>query len=402
MELAGPNPPEDTPDAPAPAPDVASADGVAAGPTSCRSSAECAPDQFCASGRCRADAVGIAAGCQHTCVVLADATARCWGDNEFGQVGSGHSTDHSTPAVVAGLAGASSVVGSSRNSCALVRGGVTACWGAPAIGPASGVSLSRTPSPAAALAGAVQLAPGDRSGCAIFGAGRVACWGDNSAGQLGNGKSGDFLFVESPMDVVDLGGAATGLSAGLAFNCALVAGSVRCWGSNGAGQLGDGSMVSSPRPVTVSGISGATALVSGRAHSCALLAGGLVRCWGENTGGQLGNGTMLDSPQPVGALGLTGVSAIAAGSGATCAIAAEGTVWCWGSGGAIPDEGYAPLPDPVSGVSGARALAVGCSHACALMADGDAICWGANMKGQLGVGGGGTIVRYKPTLVAPW
>ena len=68
-------------------------------------------------------------------------------------------------------------------------------------------------------------------------------------------------------------------------------GTVRCWGQNSSGQLGNGDaqLTSSTTPVTVVGVSGATALALGDSHACALMSNGQVRCWGANLDGQAGN-----------------------------------------------------------------------------------------------------------------
>jgi hypothetical protein len=83
---------------------------------------------------------------------------------------------------------------------------------------------------------------------------------------------------------------------------------VQCWGEDAFGQLGDGTMRNSSRPVPVAGIAGAVGVTSGWwHHSCALLSGGKVQCWGVNDWGQLGNGTTTSSSTPVTMTG-TGVT----------------------------------------------------------------------------------------------
>src|SRR5207244_12031692 len=77
-------------------------------------------------------------------------------------------------------------------------------------------------------------------------------------------------------------------------------GSVCCWGSNVVGQLGDGTTQTSATPVRVPGISTATNVTaSWWHHTCALLADASIRCWGENTWGQLGDGTTTTTSTPV-------------------------------------------------------------------------------------------------------
>src|SRR6185295_17508931 len=103
--------------------------------------------------------------------------------------------------------------------------------------------------------------------------------------------------------------------------CALVGdGSMRCWGDNAAGQLGNPSVATgSSVPVTVSGIGSATALTTGAFHTCALLADRTLRCWGQDEQGQLGDGTRTNSSTPVTVSGISGVAAVGGGGVHTCA-----------------------------------------------------------------------------------
>ena len=122
------------------------------------------------------------------------------------------------------------------------------------------------------------------------------------------------------------------VDAGLDHTCAIGSGgTVKCWGHNSYGQLGNGTtFVDAYSPVSVVGITDAISVTSGNEYSCALHAGGTISCWGQNPYGQLGNGTYTDSDVPVAVVGITDAVAVSAGYLHTCAVHADGTVSCWG------------------------------------------------------------------------
>jgi alpha-tubulin suppressor-like RCC1 family protein len=153
-------------------------------------------------------------------------------------------------------------------------------------------------------------------------------------------------------------------------------------------------MPSRPSPIQVSGLSaGVAELALGANHSCARMIDGTMRCWGSNENGQLGDGTTQDRDTPAPVPGLGGVQRIAAGRSESCAVLADSTVRCWG---ATPvAAGNAPAP--VEGLSEVVAVALGALHACALRKDGTVACWGDNAKGQ--IGDGTTEARSVPTNV---
>src|SRR5882672_917733 len=168
--------------------------------------------------------------------------------------------------------------------------------------------------------------------------------------------------------------------------------SVRCFGENNWGQLGNGGFANASTPVTASGLTTAVSAGAGIEHSCALLADGTVRCWGTNFVGQLGNGTIGGgSAIPTTVQNLSAVAALAAGGFHNCAILSDRTVQCWGrnqdgqlgNGNNTTDSG---TPQPVSGLSGVAALAGGGYHTCAILTDATVRCWGRNDRGQVGDG----------------
>src|SRR5213594_888893 len=151
--------------------------------------------------------------------------------------------------------------------------------------------------------------------CALLQDGTVRCWGDNSTGELGDGTTTN---ASTPGAVAGIGGAATVTAGGFHTCVRIPDGTIQCWGRNNAGQLGDPATTAfqSPTPVRVAGLS-ATAVTAGGFHTCALPGDGTVRCWGQNDLGQLGNGTIDPTggfnPNPVIVNGITTAVAISAG-----------------------------------------------------------------------------------------
>ena len=119
----------------------------------------------------------------------------------------------------------------------------------------------------------------------------MRCWGNNDSGQLGDNST---QTRTAPVVVSGLGGPGTsGLALGEYHSCArMTDGTLRCWGYNDAGQLGDGGTVDRGVAAPVLGLAGlnATDLAAGGSHACARISDGSARCWGDNTHGVLGNG----------------------------------------------------------------------------------------------------------------
>lgn len=348
----------------------------------------------------------ISAGSNHTCAV-ADGAAKCWGDNNLGQLGTGDNDNSPTPVGVSGLdAAVTAIVASEDHTCAIQDGAVK-CWGNNDFGKLGdgGSTLSNTPVQVSGLeSGVTAIAAGASHTCAIQ-VRTVKCWGDNGFGQLGNGTTEQSLL---PVEVSGLGSGVIAISGGTHTACAIdAAGAAKCWGWNQFGQLGDDGSTDSSTPVGVSGLgSGVTAIANRFFNTCAIQSGA-VKCWGVNWQGQLGDGTYTNSLVPVQVSGLDfGATAIATGNNHSCAVAASGAVKCWGVNSNETVEGMlgdgtttdSNVPVSASGLdSGVTAVAVGANHSCAIH-EGVAKCWGGNQAGQLG--DGTTDNRYTPVPVA--
>ncbi|HEX7311876.1 MAG TPA: PASTA domain-containing protein [Gaiellaceae bacterium] len=344
-----------------------------------------------------AGVTAVATGDGYTCAV-ATSGVKCWGNNLFGQLGDGTHDGRSTPVDVSGLTtGVTVITAGTTHACALTSGGAAKCWGGGwngQLGDGTGVG-SPTPVAVNGLAsGVTAIAAGIMHTCAITSAGGAKCWGANFYGQVGDGTGGPGSTVAAPVDVAGLTSGVSAIAAGGDDACAVASGAVKCWGTNTAGQLGDGTAGVRATPGDVAGLTGgAAAVAAGGTHACALTTGGAVKCWGDNLNGQLGDGTKYPRLTRVGVAGLSsGVASIAASMlRHTCALTTAGAVKCWGANdsGQLGDGTLNTrlTPTDVSGLAGGvAAIAAGADHSCALTTGGAVKCWGANASGQLGDG----------------
>lgn len=298
------------------------------------------------------------------------------------------------------------------STCILREDGTARCWGLNGDGQLGNGSTtnSSTPVQPAGLAALKDISTGGfpaiggsvgSSGhsCAVQANGTVRCWGKNGRGELGDGTTNPRLL---PVLVSGISNARM-VAAGGQHTCALLAGgTVSCWGDNQFDQLGSGTTAQfSSTPVAISGLTAAVAISAGGAHTCALLANSTVKCWGLSANGQLGGVfdqfglvLVLDgvTEEPV-----TGFIAVTAGNGHSCGLRFDGSVWCWG-----PDDrvgrSSGRLAAPVANLSDAVAISAGGFHSCAVRVTGTAVCWGSNTFGQIGDGTSGNS-RLLPVAV---
>jgi alpha-tubulin suppressor-like RCC1 family protein len=369
--------------------------------------------------------IQLAAGGAHTCV-LDRRSVKCWGYNEYGQLGQGNVDtigDDELPSAIGfiDVGGFVESVGAGGDtSCAVLMGGDVRCWGLGAFGQlgyASTENVGDDQLPSAVgpvtVGGAVgQVSAGGSHTCALLDDGTVRCWGQNQFGQLGYEGYEDIGDNERPDEAgpVDLGGEPVEqVSVGGYHTCVILAGgAVRCWGANGNGQLGLGHTraIGDDEPVlTVDEVSigdEAVQIAAGLNHTCAVLAAGTVRCWGDGGRGRLGYGGTEpigdnELPMSAGPVNLGAEAAqVVAGNDFTCALLVDGAVRCWGANGNgqlgadhARDIGDTedPADEPVVDVGGrVVSLAAGAQHVCALLDTGAVRCWGHNSFGQLGYG----------------
>ncbi len=273
--------------------------------------------------------ISLAAGESHVCAITAEGGVKCWGKNQFGQLGNGSNADQNTPVDVVGLSsGVAEISAGYVHTCALMTGGTVKCWGKGLEGELGNgdVQDSNIPVDVSNLDEVIDIETGNAISCALTSAGGVKCWGA--------------IFTHSstvPEDIAGLASGITGLAVGSSHACALSAqGGVKCLGQNIAGEVGDGTTTPRPTPVDVVGLtSGVSSISAGHLSTCAITVSG-VQCWGYNVFGQLGDGSKINRTTPVSVPALSGginggVTSIVAGAGHVCAILTSlAPLRCWG------------------------------------------------------------------------
>lgn len=402
------------------------------------------------------NAVAVATLYNHSCALLNTGIIQCWGENTYGQLGDGTTTNAVNPVTVVGINNAVSIGVGYTSSCALLADGTVKCWGNNSSGELGNGTTTNTliPTAVAGITNAVGISVGERNACATLASGSVQCWGYNAYGQLGNGTT-----IPSTIPVF-VSGITNGkvISVGGDYACVVLAdSSIQCWGFNIYGRLGNGTTISSSTPVFVSGMSNAVTVSTGHYQACATLTDGTIQCWGDNlySKGALGNGTLTSSLIPTPVIGINNALAVGAG-GITCALLADQSMKCWGDNtsgqidktatryakvpfavrgvsnassiSAVYRDSYSTkscatladgtvscwvginypagpsfpstTPTLVNGINGASMTSTGSDHFCSLLTSGQVKCWGNNYEGQLGNGTTSTTTVVNPVIVS--
>ena len=393
----------------------------------------------------------IAAGSNHTCMVDQEGKMKCWGNNYYGQAGVGGDANKNIwyAATIPDLEKVSKAVAGGNYTCVLLSDTKVKCWGYNEWGQLgngqAGLGTTETKPVAVKdsvdaqgnavtkdnkwlaidLKGVVDIAASFQHTCALMDNKQVRCWGRNVDGQLGNGaidsidKSGNTVpgIGEYVKDLSN----AEAIAVGKSHSCAIISNpndqtrKVKCWGYNNVGQLGNGKSdpnVSAASLVEVMNIDNAVAIAAGEQHVCALLSDKKVKCWGNNAHGQLGDGKggpNVFSASPVEVMNIGNAVAIAAGAQYTCAVLENQKMKCWGDGsqGQLGNGNYnknkpVSIPENVKSnenelFGNVHGIGLGWHHSCAwtvqeVSVDGGNSksiykpwCWGYNSTKQLGL-----------------
>jgi alpha-tubulin suppressor-like RCC1 family protein len=236
----------------------------------------------------------VVAGGYHTCALTVAKAVLCWGLNTAGQLGDGSRKGHRVPVAVEGLdSGVKQIAAGDYHTCALLETGGVRCWGGNWRGQLGDGTREnkRTPTDVTGLPSSVKQlsADGDHT-CVVTVQDGVFCWGSNRFGQTGQGAT--TKAVKRPHHVARLGSGVRSVATGWLHTCAITTSKhVKCWGANGAGQGGNGTWRRIlTKPVSTLGLkNGVLQLSSGGNHTCAVTISNGLRCWGWNGAGQVGH-----------------------------------------------------------------------------------------------------------------
>jgi alpha-tubulin suppressor-like RCC1 family protein len=310
----------------------------------------------------------VSANDYHSCGVTVDNQAYCWGDNTFGQIGTGPEYERGgfypkrqnmRPAAVGGGIAFAHVSLGGAYTCGLSVEGKAYCWGKNDFGQLGNGTFTSSQEPVAVLTEVrfVKIQAGSAAVCALTQGGQAWCWGYNGRGELGADTPGQTCgtFAEpcSPVPVrVQTDQVFSDLSKKLNWACALnTAGKAYCWGNAASNVLGNNEdptplfittpvAVQTPQPQTFASI------YTGGAGSCGVRADGVAFCWG------LGQNLFTD-PATWQAPGEVRWRMLAMAGNRVCGFDLARKGWCWGResrgeiGDGEPQNGFYPSPVPI-------------------------------------------------------
>ena len=305
----------------------------------------------------------------HAAAIKTDGSLWAWGSNGHGQIGDGTQTDRPTPAQIMTEVAAVSL--GAHQTAAIKTDGSLWVWGG---------DYDLVPKKIMDDVAAVSVGWGYTM--AIKTDGSLWAWGYNFSGQVGDGTTTDRSV---PIKIMD--GVASVL-AGYARTMAIKTdGSLWAWGANYRGQVGDGTRTDRYAPVKImDGVASISRDSEFENQTTAIKTDGSLWAWGSNGRGQIGDGTTTDRYVPVKVM--DGVASVSSGYGYTMAIKTDGSLWAWG--GNILGVATTNKLIPAKVMDGVASVSAVESHATAIKTDGSLWAWGTSALGELG---DGTTVR---------
>ncbi len=265
--------------------------------------------------------VGVSLGHHNTCAVKDSGALYCWGINNNGQFGTGSTTpaNASSPQSIPTMESGVTKVSVGNFTVCAIKSGALYCWGRNDYGQV-GVGNTTMQTRPVLVTGMdrdvidVDVAQyGGVHVCALKTGGRMFCWGYNANGELGDGTT---LNRALPVQVSGMESDVMAISSGGGFTCALKRSQLYCWGYHQDGRLGIGPYDGQNRaaPTKVPAFEGkiVTRVDAGGYHACAVVDGSMY-CWGRNDWANIGNGTTANQFSPVKITGMDNVTDVAAG-----------------------------------------------------------------------------------------
>jgi len=329
-----------------------------------------------------------------------------WGSNQYGRLADGTTTNKSSPVtVIGGIANWSQVSAGNYHSLGLTTTGIAYGWGQNNYGKLGDGITTNTSSPVTVVGGITnwsQVSAGGQHSLGLTSTGIAYAWGYGGSGRLGDGT---ITSKRSPVTVV--GGITnwSQVSAGGYHSLGLTStGIAYGWGLNSLGRLGDGTTINKSSPVTVvGGITDWSQLSAGQTHSLGLTSTGVLYAWGFNGSAQLGDGTTTNQSSPVTVLGgITNWSQISAGDH-NLGVTSTGIAYAWGlnTNGKLGDGTSTARSSPVTVIGGitnwSQVSATPGDFSLGLTSTGVVYAWGVNSSGQLGQGN--TLQTSSPVTV---
>jgi len=332
----------------------------------------------------------ISVGIFHSSIITENGDLYTWGDNGFGQLGFGDTTNRNIPTKVSGLSNVVAVSASLYHSAAIIENGDLYTWGWNTWGQLGhGNTTNRNiPTKVSGLSNVVAVSLGTSHSAAITANGDLYTWGDNGSGRLGHG---DTTNRNIPTKVSGLSNVVA-VSLGISHSAAITAnGDLYTWGYSGSGQLGHGDTTDRNIPTKVSGLSNVVAVsLSDGYNGAAITANGDIYTWGRNTWGQLGHGDTIDRNIPTKVSSLSNVIVVNLSETHSSAVTENGDIYTWGRNHygqlGLGDTTDRSFPTKVLGLSNIMAVSLGAYYSAAMNVYGDLYTWGYNNSGQLGLG----------------